>query len=313
MKKHNMLSLIHISIHKGENGRAEIDITKCISCGRCMRACPFGTVIERSEIVDVLSAMKAGKHLTAMMAPAIVGQFPGNLKRVVEALRELGFSEVLEVASGADVTTKREAAEFVERMKHGERFMTTSCCPGYVAVSYTHLDVYKRQAYAHQRAAIEKLSRLRVGALFMDMGTGKTRTALELVWLRRKRIAKCVWCCPVSLMEETKREILRHTSCLDTDIHMIGPRTREKNVPQSWWHIVGLESLSSSPRVVYVLDSLIDGGTFLVVDESTYIKGRRAKRTRRLIRFGARTPYRLILTGTPIQQGIEDCLLYTSA
>ena len=128
----------------------------------------------------------------------------------------------------------------------------------------------------------------------MDMGTGKTRTALELVWLRRKRITKCVWCCPVSLMEETKREILRHTSCIDTDIHMIGPRTREKNVPQTWWHIVGLESLSSSPRVV---------------DESTYIKGHRAKRTRRLIRFGTRTSYRLILTGTPIQQGIED--LYT--
>ena len=164
-------------------------------------------------------------------------------------------------------------------------------------------------AYAHQRAAIEKLSRLRVGALFMDMGTGKTRTALELVWLRRKRIAKCVWCCPVSLMEETKREILRHTSCIDADIHMIGPRTREKNMPQTGWHIVGLESLSSSPRVVYLLDKLIDGETFLVVDESTYIKGHRAKRTRRLIKFGARTPYRLILTGTPIQQGIED--LYT--
>lgn len=28
-------------------------------------------------------------------------------------------------------------------------------------------------AYAHQRAAIEKLSQLKVGALFMDMGTGK--------------------------------------------------------------------------------------------------------------------------------------------
>ena len=45
-------------------------------------------------------------------------------------------------------------------------------------------------AYAHQRAAIEKLSQLKVGALFMDMGTGKTRTALELIWLRRKRIVK---------------------------------------------------------------------------------------------------------------------------
>ncbi len=164
-------------------------------------------------------------------------------------------------------------------------------------------------AYAHQRAAIEKLSQLRVGALFMDMGTGKTRTALELIWLRRRRIAKCVWCCPVSLMEETRREILRHTSCTDTDIHMVGPRTREENIPQAGWHIVGLESLGSSPRVVHAADKLIDNETFLVIDESTYIKGHRAKRTRRLIRFGTRVPYRLILTGTPIQQGIED--LYT--
>ena len=140
-------------------------------------------------------------------------------------------------------------------------------------------------AYAHQRAAIEKLSQLKVGALFMDMGTGKTRTALELIWLRRKRIVKCVWCCPVSLMEETRREILRHTSCIDTDIHMVGPRTREENIPQAIWYLVGLESLGRSPRVAYVLDRLIDGGTFLVVDESTYIKGHRAKRTRRLIGF----------------------------
>ena len=151
-------------------------------------------------------------------------------------------------------------------------------------------------AYAHQRAAIEKLSRLRVGALFMDMGRARRVQLLSLSGFVESASQNVSGRCPVSLMEETKREILRHTSCLDTDIHMIGPRTREKNVPQSWWHIVGLESLSSSPRVVYVLDSLIDGGTFLVVDESTYIKGRRAKRTRRLIRFGARTPYRLILT-----------------
>ena len=74
-------------------------------------------------------------------------------------------------------------------------------------------------AYAHQRAAIEKLSQLKVGALFMDMGTGKTRTALELIWLRRKRIVKCVWCCPVSLMEETRREILRHTDRKSTRLN----------------------------------------------------------------------------------------------
>lgn len=164
-------------------------------------------------------------------------------------------------------------------------------------------------AYEHQRAAVMKLSRLKVGALFMDMGTGKTRTAIELIWLRRHLISRCVWCCPMSLMETTRREILFHTSCLNGDIHVFDSRTKETNIPPAGWHIVGLESLGRSIRVYAALGKLIDKGTFLVVDESTYIKGHKAKRTRRLLRLGIRAPYRLILTGTPITQGIED--LYT--
>ena len=132
------------------------------------------------------------------------------------------------------------------------------------------------EPYAHQRAAVEKLSRLNVGALFMDMGTGKTRTAIELVWLRRKLISKCVWCCPVSLKETVKREILRHTSCRDEDIHVFGSKTRETNIPRVGWHIVGLESLGRSARVFSALGRLIDGGTFLIVDESSYIQKNQA-------------------------------------
>ncbi len=164
-------------------------------------------------------------------------------------------------------------------------------------------------AYAHQRAAVEKLSRLKVGGLFMDMGTGKTRVAIELVWLRRHKISQCVWFCPVSLMETARREILKHTTCADADIHVFGPQTRESSLTKAGWYIVGLESLGSSARVVCTLDKLIDEKTFIVVDESTYIKGHRAKRTNRLIVLGKRTAYRLLLTGTPITQGIED--LYT--
>ena len=44
------------AIHKGNKGRAEIDFEKCTSCGRCMRACPFGAVMERSEVLPVLRA-----------------------------------------------------------------------------------------------------------------------------------------------------------------------------------------------------------------------------------------------------------------
>ncbi len=127
------------AIHKGDLGRAEIDVEKCISCGRCMRACPFGTVIERSEIVDVLKALQSGRHVTALMAPAIVGQFPGSPGQMVQALYQLGFAQVMEVATGADITSAHEANEFVERMERGDPFMTTSCCPGYMEAVRRHI------------------------------------------------------------------------------------------------------------------------------------------------------------------------------
>ena len=42
----------------------------------------------------------------------------------------------------------------------------------------------KTTLYDYQRKAADKLSNLRVGALYLDMGTGKTRVALELAQRR---------------------------------------------------------------------------------------------------------------------------------
>ena len=44
----------------------------------------------------------------------------------------MGFTDVIEVALGAEETTAREAAEFREKMNAGAKLMTTSCCPAYV-------------------------------------------------------------------------------------------------------------------------------------------------------------------------------------
>lgn len=167
-------------------------------------------------------------------------------------------------------------------------------------------------AFTHQRAAIDKLSRLKVGGLFCDMGTGKTRMAIELVHnrLTRGKVSRCVWFCPHALKLMAREEILRHTDCPEDQICVFTGRTNETNVPlERTWYIVGLEGVSASLRVSCTVDMLIAKDSYLVIDESTYIKGHRAIRSKRLLVWAERAVYKLIMTGTPITQGIED--LYT--
>lgn len=160
----------------------------------------------------------------------------------------------------------------------------------------------------HQESAVQKMLPSRVGALFMDMGTGKSLTTIEIASIREKKgkINKVVWCCPVSLKRNTVKQILEHTDSKDESIHVFDAKTRDDNLPSCFWHVVGIESVGQSDRVVLALNALVDEKTMLVVDESSFIKGNRSKRTIRLIEIGKKAQYRLILTGTPISQGIED-------
>ncbi|MDZ7722602.1 MAG: 4Fe-4S dicluster domain-containing protein [candidate division KSB1 bacterium] len=127
------------AISKDEDGKEQIDYDKCTFCGKCMRACPFGAIMERSQMIDVLKRLKQKKPMTAMVAPAIIGQFSAELGQMVTALRELGFDHVIEVAYGADMTAAHESEEFSERMQNGAHFMTTSCCPAFTETVNKHL------------------------------------------------------------------------------------------------------------------------------------------------------------------------------
>lgn len=140
----------------------------------------------------------------------------------------------------------------------------------------------------------------------MEMGLGKTRVVIELAKLRHHKIDKVVYFCPVSLKATIRQQLFEHTTLIDADIYVFDDKTNEQNIPEVFWYIVGIESMSSSARVVMTVNKLITENTFAILDESSFIKGHRSQRTERTTKICERARYRCILTGTPISQGIID-------
>ncbi len=126
---------------KDSSGYAKIDFDKCISCGKCVHACPFGAVHEKSQVIDILRRIKEGEKCIILLAPSIMWQVHASIKQLRTAFLEAGFYDVYEVAQGADITTKNEGDEFVERIEHHKApFMTTSCCAAYNQLLDKHLE-----------------------------------------------------------------------------------------------------------------------------------------------------------------------------
>lgn len=127
------------AITMDDNNIVKIDEEKCIHCGACIKDCPFGAISDRSFLVDVINMIKSGKPVYACVAPAIEGQFGANATIGVlrQAMMELGFKDMFEVAIGADMVAKAEAQEWIEAYEQGKK-MTTSCCPAFVNMIRKH-------------------------------------------------------------------------------------------------------------------------------------------------------------------------------
>ena len=121
------------AIGSDEEGRARIDYDKCVSCGMCLVNCPFGAIADKSQIFQLIHAMKHGSQVIACVAPAFVSQFGDKVTpaKLRSAMREIGFSDVVEVAIGADLCTIEEAEDFLKKVPAEQPFMGTSCCPAW--------------------------------------------------------------------------------------------------------------------------------------------------------------------------------------
>jgi SNF2 family DNA or RNA helicase len=139
----------------------------------------------------------------------------------------------------------------------------------------------------NQLNAISKLQKLKVGALFMEPGTGKTRSAFEII----KSIPGnpyILWLTPFLTKQNLQAELTKWGG-LDCEI-------------------VGIETISSSDRTYLQLFRKLEvaWNSVVIVDESLKIKNWDAKRTRRIIELGKIAEYRLVLNGTPISRNLVD-------
>ena len=139
-----------------------------------------------------------------------------------------------------------------------------------------------------QQAAIEHLNEWRVGALFMEPGTGKTRAAMTLI--NSTPCTDCFWIGPLRTYPTIQMEMARWGGM---------------KMPTSCW---GVESLSQSDRIYMNLLNEVEQSRmpFIVVDESLKIKNAEAKRTRRLLEIGKRAEWKLVLNGTPVSRNLLD-------
>lgn len=159
----------------------------------------------------------------------------------------------------------------------------------------------------HQVPAVAKMLPIRVGALFMDMGTGKSRTLLEIAAQRQGKWDRLFWFTPCSLRHNVLHQILEHTDIPEAVVCLWDQKTMNRGVNRdALVHIIGIESMGQADRVVLAFANLVTTKSFVVVDESSYIKGNRAKRTERIITLSEKCRYRMVLTGTPFTQGAVD-------
>jgi len=177
---------------------------------------------------------------------------------------------------------------------------------------------YKTTPYEHQRNALNESAEKTQWAYFMEMGTGKTKVTIDnmaYLFLQRKIMAALV-IAPKSVYTNWESEIETHMP------DVIKYKTYKWNIdkPKDYHalsqfkdlkiFLINVEALSTKRGFDACVDYLRENKlNFVVLDESTTIKNRSAKRTKNILALQRLSHMRRILTGSPITKSPLD--LYT--
>jgi len=185
---------------------------------------------------------------------------------------------------------------------------------------------FKTQPFSHQLQALNETYGLDASALYMEMGTGKSKVIIDLAcaYFFEGRINAVLVFCPVAIRSNWVGEWKVHAPAeYETMICDPGTKKKEREIEEFITSktqklkvlIVGLESISQRDAKTnkptgksYRLAEkfVLCHNVFAPIDEAHLIKGHDSNRSRNAKSLGLQAMMRQIATGTPIAQGIMD-------
>ena len=179
---------------------------------------------------------------------------------------------------------------------------------------------FKTAPFQHQANVLERCWEHTNWALFLEMGTGKSKICIDNVGLLYEEglINTFVVVAPKGVYRNwAKQELPKHLPDRIPQTMVIWnptPTKAQKNALKSILEpsdslrifIVNVEALSTFTGQRFLERLLKSSEALLAIDESTTIKSPKARRTKALIRIGELAKYRRILTGSPVTQSPLD-------
>jgi hypothetical protein len=262
---------------------AQIDVDFDPGDNRLLVRCPF----HANDLIRDLPSYRWSKTKRAWLVPLI--------RKNVEALQAPKLKPYISLTNAANEAILRLNSAVLVSRSNGK-------FPAWYP--------FKTEPLPHQRRALDKGYSLRSFAIFMDTQTGKSKTAIDLCAAHRMEggLTAIMILVKLSLRKNWLHQFNLHCP-LPFDFYM--PFSDDERGFRRWLDqphdlkvmAVGWESLSAGRMFDFTKRFMMQPKVGVIGDETTYIAGHKAIRSKRAVELGGQAEYRYALTGTPILEG----------
>ena len=116
-------------------GQAIVLSDRCISCGHCVKVCSLEAKRIASDVGPVQNFLIPNFDTIAIVAPSFVAAYPEDYYKIPNALKSIGFTQVIETAFGADLVSKEYEKYFDTNFN---QVVLSSPCPAI----YNYIEKY---------------------------------------------------------------------------------------------------------------------------------------------------------------------------